>query len=433
MRMSWKVLLLAWFIVAGILPAVAGEREERLREIEQKIEVLAEEVEKLRLGAVAEPEYISYTGLGPAASKVYGVDRGLSIGGYGEIAYANYQHSSKNDLADIYRFILYTGYKFNDWIVMNTELEFEHAGIGNVEKRKAETTVEFMYLDFMLSKPFNVRAGYMLMPIGFINEYHEPSVYYGSFRPDLETYIIPSTWSEIGLMAYGSVGNVAYKTAVVNGLRADLFKSSSWIRSGRQKAAKINADRGAVLLNLNWALTPGVTLGGTYYHGLAGSARGGVSADSVSQPRRGTVKLWELHAEARIKAVELRALYTRGSIDGNRWFSSSGIGKRVEGWYVEGAVDLLTLLALSTEYSLQPFIRYESYDLNDQVFPGDTPDGRLKRTVTTMGISFKPHPNVVIKADYQWRDTDSALPAGKGTGYDEYKIDQFNTAIGFLF
>ncbi len=433
MKTLKKALVVVVLVLTGVGQALASERDERLKQIEKQIEVLTEEVEKLRLGAVAEPEYKSYTGLGPAASKVYGVEKGLSIGGYAELTYANYQHSSKNDLADIYRFILYTGYKFSDWIVMNTELEFEHAGIGNVEKRSSETTVEFMYLDFMLSKPFNIRTGYMLMPIGFINEYHEPTVYYGSFRPDIETYIIPSTWSEIGVMAYGSAGNLSYKAAIVNGLRADLFKSSSWIKGGRQKAAKINADRGAALFNLNYAVTPGIIVGGTYYHGLAGSGKGGVSADSVSQPRKGTVKLWEVHAEARIKAVELRALYTEGSIDGNSWFNGSGIGKGVKGWYLEGAVDVLTLLALTTEYSLQPFVRYEKYDLNDDVFAGDTPDKTLDRTVTTVGVSFKPHPNVVLKADYQMRDTASALPEGKGSGLDEYKIDQFNAAIGFLF
>ncbi len=433
MKFVKKALAVMGLIVLITSSAMADDGKDRIKDIEKQIEVLAEEVERLRLGAVAEPEYTSYTGLGPAASKVYGVEKGLSIGGYGEIVYLNYQHSSKNDFADIYRFILYSGYKFNDWIVMNTELEFEHAGIGNVEKRSPETTVEFMYMDFMLSRPLNIRTGYMLMPIGFINEYHEPTVYYGSVRPDLETYIIPSTWSEIGVMAYGGVGNLSYKAALVNGLRADLFQGSSWIKKGRQKAAKINADRGAALLNLNYAVTPGITVGGSYYHGLAGSAKGGVSADSVSTPRRGTVKLWELHGEARIKALLLRALYVEGSIDGDKWFQSSGIGKKVKGWYLEGAVDIMTLLPVTAQYSVEPFIRYENYDLNDDVFAGDTPDETFDRTVTTIGVSFKPHPNVVVKTDYQIRDTDSNMPEGLGSGLDEYKIDQFNAAVGFLF
>ncbi len=429
MRMA---LVFAGLFLFSVSQVMGEEREDELTEIKRQIEVLTEEVENLRLGAVAEPEYASYTGLGPAASKVYGIERGLSIGGYGELAYANYQHDSKKDMADIYRFILYTGYKFSDRIVMNTELEFEHAGIGNVENRKAETTVEFMYLDFMLNSLFNIRAGYMLMPVGFINEYHEPTVYYGVFRPDVETNIIPTTWSEVGVMIYGSVGELSYKTAFVNGLRGDLFKKSSWIRGGRQKAAKVNADVGAWLVNLNYSPLPGVTIGGTYYQGLAGSGKG-KDADDMTQPREGTVTLWELHGEARIKALEVRGLYTQGSIDGNEWFNSTGIGKKVRGWYVESACDVLSILPLSEGIALSPFVRYEDYDLNDDVFYGDTPDRTLQRTVTTVGVSFKPHPNVVVKMDYQWRDSGSTMPSGKGTGMDDGKIDQFNAGIGFIF
>jgi len=93
-------------------------------DVDKKINAITEDIEKLKLGAVAEPKYESFMGLGPAASKVYGIDKGLSLGGYGEVVYSNYQDSTKKDFADALRFILYGGYKFNDWIIMNTELEF---------------------------------------------------------------------------------------------------------------------------------------------------------------------------------------------------------------------------------------------------------------------------------------------------------------------
>ncbi|MEK7846798.1 MAG: hypothetical protein AAB257_07545, partial [Nitrospinota bacterium] len=163
-------------VLIGLLAAdsLAFAQEDRVRELEKKVDVLVEEIEKMKLGAVAEPKYESFMGLGPAASKVYGVEKGLSIGGYGEVFYNNYQHSSKKDFADAARFILYGGYKFNDWIIMNTELEFEHAGIGNsgtttvkdsanathsTSAKEPEVYTEFSYLDFLLSKGFNIRTG----------------------------------------------------------------------------------------------------------------------------------------------------------------------------------------------------------------------------------------------------------------------------------
>src|SRR4030066_1894504 len=246
----------------------ANALETDISEIKKQIEVLTEEMEKFKLGAVAEPKYESFFGLGPAASKVYGIGIGLSLGGYGEVVYSNYQDSTKKDFGDAYRFILYAGYKFNDWILMNTELEFEHAGIGNAQSKESEVYVEFSYLDFLLSKPFNIRAGLLLMPVGFINEFHEPTVYHGVLRPEIETNLIPSTWRELGIMAHGKpVENLTYKIALTNGLRADKFSNSTWIRSSRQQGAKVNADVGALVANVNYEFIPGLSVGGSYYWG----------------------------------------------------------------------------------------------------------------------------------------------------------------------
>ena len=424
------VLLLLMFI-----STVSFAEEAEIKEMKRQIEVLTEEMEKLKLGAVAEPKYESFMGLGPAASKVYGIEKGLSIGGYGEVFYNNYQHASKKDFADAARFILYGGYKFNDWIVMNTELEFEHAGIGNSGSKEAEVYTEFSYLDFLLSKAFNVRTGLILMPIGLVNEYHEPTVYNGVSRPDVELNIIPSTWRDIGVMAYGSMGGLKYDVALVNGLRANSFTNSTWIRSGRQQGAKVNADALASLVRINYEPLTDLLIGGAYYAGKADEGKGGDQDKSTD--KEGTVNLWEVHAQYQVKGLNVRGLYARGSLDANDAFKSDTslkkVGKDVEGWYVETAYDIMPFIKSGSEMSLTPFVRYEAYDTNKEVFAGQTHDTTLDRKVITYGLGFKPHPNVVIKADYQSRDTSSSLLEGKGTNLDENKIDQFNIGVGFIF
>ncbi|MBI5750473.1 MAG: porin [Nitrospinae bacterium] len=424
------VLLLLMFI-----PAVSFAEEAEIKEMKRRIEVLTEEMEKLKLGAVAEPKYESFMGLGPAASKVYGVEKGLSIGGYGEVVYYNYQHLSKKDFANVARFILYGGYKFNDWIIMNTEIEFEHAGIGNSGSKEPEVYTEFSYLDFLLNKSFNLRTGLILMPIGIINEYHEPTVYHGVIRPDIETNIIPGTWRDIGIMAYGNLGSLKYDVALVNGPRANSFTNSTWMRSGRQQGAKVNADALASLVRINYEPLTDLLIGGTYYSGKADEGKGG--DEDKSTDREGTINLWEVHAQYQLKGLHLRGLYTRGSLDANDAFKSDTslkkVGREVEGWYVETAYDIMSFIKSGSEMSLSPFVRYEAYDTNKDVFNGQTRDKTLDRTVVTYGIGFKPHPNVVIKADYQSRDTSSSLSEGKGTNLDENKIDQFNIGVGFIF
>ena len=430
-----RFLVFSGLLLSIFVPALSFAQEEEIKEMKRQIEVLTEEMEKLKLGAVAEPKYESFMGLGPAASKVYGVEKGLSLGGYGEVVYNNYQHASKKDLADAQRFILYGGYKFNDWIIMNTELEFEHAGIGNSGSKEAEVYTEFSYLDFLLSKSFNVRTGLILMPIGLVNEYHEPTVYNGVLRPDVEINIIPGTWRDIGIIAYGNLGSLKYDVALVNGLRVNSFTNSTWIRSGRQQGAKVNADALASLVRINYEPLTDLLIGGTYYSGKADQGKGG--DEDKSTDKEGTVNLWEVHAQYQVKGLYLRGLYSRGSLDANDAFktdtSLKKVGKDVEGWYLETAYDIMPFIKSGSDKSLTPFVRYEVYDTNKGVFNGQTRDTTLDRTVVTYGLGFKPHPNVVIKADYQSRDTSSSLSEGKGTNLDENKIDQFNIGVGFIF
>ena len=157
----------------------------------------------------------SHSGLGSAASKVYYSKSPLSIGGYGEMYYSQQTGDSTNkSTLDVYRFVPYIGYKFTDNIILNTEIEFEHGGVANSggAAKGGEVIVEFMYLDFLINENVNLRVGNFLMPMGLINEKHEPTLFTTVQRPDTSKYILPSTWHESGLMVYGDiVEGLSYK------------------------------------------------------------------------------------------------------------------------------------------------------------------------------------------------------------------------------
>src|SRR3989337_1566576 len=147
----------------------------------------------------------------------------------------------------------------------------------------------------------------MLMPVGLINEVHEPTVYHGVLRPEIETNLIPSTWREIGVMAYGEpIENLTYKIALINGLRADKFSNSTWIRSSRQQGAKANADVGAVVANINYKVVQGLLVGGSYYRGEGSTGKGGDT--DASTDKEAKVSLYEVHADFRYEGLELRGL-----------------------------------------------------------------------------------------------------------------------------
>lgn len=412
-------------LLFGAAPPESGAAEADVSELTRKVEILTEEVEKLKLGEVADDKYESFSGLGPAASKVYGKRGGLSIGGYGEFFYTNYLDDTKKDLADTLRFILYAGYKFTDNIVLNAELEFEHAN---------ESFVEFVYVDFLLDPAFNVRPGLVLVPMGIVNEFHEPTTFHGVNRPEVERNIIPTTWRDLGVMVHGEVGNLSYKAAVLNGLKSDSFRKSDWIRNGRFKGTSANAESLAYVLNLEYGITEGFSVGGSYYFGEAGAGAGGSVVSAAD--KNADIDFWEVHTIFRQKGLELRGLYAEGKLDGNSAFEAApptDVGKKARGWYAEAAYDVMPLIKPMSEAALTPFVRYEDYDTHHEVFSGVTKDPTQHRKITTIGVGYKPIHNVVIKADYQIRDTDSDLPEGKGTGLDENKIDQFNLGVGFIF
>lgn len=410
-----------------------------VKKLERKTDVLSQEVEKLRtnLAIPDEVQYKSAYGLGPAASKVYQVGKGLSIGGYGE---ANYQvrvddqgerdnGKLKNpDNADLERLVLYAGYKFTDNILFNSEIEFEHASVEGSGNGNGDVSVEFAALDFFINPMANVRAGMVLIPMGFINQIHEPPFYFGNNRPEVERQIIPSTWREIGVGLFGELlPNLTYTTYVVNGMDAADF-SGAGIRSGRQKGAQALAEDLAFVGRVDYApaVLPGVSFGGSAYLGNSGQNQtfDGKKVDAFTQ-------LYEGHVQWKYRGLEFRTLGSWGHIDDagvlsayrkNNSLKDATVGEENYGWYTEVGYDVLPLLFRDTTQYLAPFFRYEQMDTIASVAPGFSDDETKDREIYQFGLQYKPIPNVVIKADYR------NFTAKKGS-----MPDDFNLGFGFIF
>ncbi len=395
--------------------------------LERKTDVLSKEVEKLRtnLSIPDEVQYKSAYGLGPAASKVYQVGKGLSIGGYGE---ANYQANvgekgSNKDNADLERFVLYAGYKFTDHILFNSELEFEHASTGEGAEEKGEVSVEFAAMDFFINPLANIRAGLVLMPMGFINQIHEPPFYFGNQRPLVEQLIIPSTWREMGVGLFGQITpELTYTAYVVNGLDAAGFNSTKGIREGKGGGSQAKAENFGVVARTDYtpSALPGLTVGGSAFVGNAGQNQtfAGQKADVFTQ-------LYEGHVQWKYRGLEFRTLGSWGHINDAALLSADKgetIGSENYGFYSEVGYDVLPLLFKNTTQYLAPFVRYEKLDTIAQAPTGFTDDPTKDWSIYQLGLHYKPIPNVVIKADYRNR------VARQGP-----LSDDFNLGFGFIF
>jgi hypothetical protein len=413
----------------------AGANEETRRQIEElrrQIDVLTREIENLKSAA---PEKAAPSGsrgafgLGPAASKVYGSTRGVSIGGYGEVLYQNFSDERENgsdsgrtDTIDLLRAVFYFGYKFDDHFLFNSEIEYEHATTGEGSEEKGEVSVEFAYLDYLIRPELNVRGGLVLVPLGFINELHEPPVFLGARRPEVERRIIPATWRDLGVGVFGDAGAFAYRAYLVNGFDASGFDAEAPLREGRQGGSDARAEDFSVTGRLDFTGVPGLLVGASGYTGGAAQGR---EADGESFDAR--VTLLDAHAEWRWRGIQARALAVRGTIgdaaDVNRLNGLSGadsVPKRFVGGYVEAGYDVL--FRRGGAASLVPFARWERFDTQDEVPSGFLADRSNDVRLWTVGVQYRPIPQVVVKLDYQ------DVHNGRRIG-----VNQWNVALGWLF
>lgn len=409
--------------LARMANAGAAADKEHLAEIERRLDILAQEIERLRLGEEVAGATTSERGMGPAASKIYRTQRGVSIGGYGELLYDREQEQQADGAhahLDLLRGVVYLGYKWTDRWLLNSELEWEHA---NTEKG-GEAAVEFAYVDYRWRPELSFRGGLLLMPVGFLNELHEPTTFLGARRPDVEDLLIPTTWRESGAGLYGESGPFTYRAYLTGGLDATGFSAEEGLAEGSAEGANAKADDLAGVVRLDWTARPGLVAGFSVFHGGAGQ---GIATDEGRRLHVATT-LAEAHAEWRWRGLQARAIDVRVTIgevaDLDRVLGLSGaesIGSRLEGGYLEVGYDLFSLFPHG-ERSLIPFARYERTNTQAAVPRGFDANPANDQRSWTLGLAYKPIPQVVLKADYQTYDN----RAGTGT-------DRVNLALGWIF
>jgi hypothetical protein len=424
---------LCTIVILGTLrmaPATAQERDTtELKRLRDQVEAISRELEELRLGrdVVVEADSSVY-GFGPAASKVYKVGQGVSIGGYGEVLYENFagtreddQPSGETDRFDALRAILYAGYKFNDKILFNSELEFEHGSTEN----GGSVSIEFAYLDYRISPRFGLRAGLLLPPMGFINELHEPPTFLGARRPETERFIIPSTWRENGIGVFGDAGQLSYRAYLVNGFDATGFNGEEGLREGRQSGAEAAAANFGAVGRVDYQGVLGLTVGTSAY--LGNSGQGAVLPSDPSRTVSARTFIWDLHGEYKVRGFDLRGLLALATLDDaaeinelNGLSGPGSVGERMLGFYFQGGYDVLRGSAGGQQ--LLPYLRYEQLNTQDKVPDGFLADAANDRSLVTLGAMWKPVPNVSLKADYQIVSNDA------DTG-----VNQLNVNLGYLF
>ncbi len=357
-------------------------------ELEALVKAQAERIDQLEEGqAVIADEVDTQSTLLQWASKT-------SLGGYGEHHYNNNQ-GTDGDQVDAHRFVLYIAHQYSETIRFFSEVELEHSLAG--EGKPGEVELEQAFIEWDYSENHSVQFGQFLIPVGILNETHEPDTFYGTERNKVESEIIPATWWETGVMLTGELSEgLSYNFAVHSGLEVPVSGDSNYrIRSGRQKSAEATADDLAATARIKYA-SNGVELAATVQH-QSDITQGSIPGETQS------ATLFETHAVATSGPITLKALYAQWDVDSSA-FEAAGVDT-LSGFYVEPSYKITEKLGV--------FARYSEWERGDKATTND-------RDSVDVGLNYWLNPNVVLKADY----SDFSTDVGN---------DTFNLGVGWSF
>lgn len=362
-----------------------------------------------------------------------------TIGGYGDIVYQR-NFNEKFSAINLERFVLFTGHKFTKKISFFSELEVEDAKVSGGETG-GEIALEQCYLKFNINPNNYIVGGLFLPRMGILNETHLPNTFNGNERTQVETYILPSTWRELGIGYYGSSNRMplSYSVALVNGLNSASFEHGSVIREGRYEGRNASANNLAVTGSVQFYSGNLRTQVAGYYGGTVGLSAGEADSLKLKSGMFGTpVAIGEADLQYEAKGFAVRILGSIISIpdasDINRAYANN-TPKTAYGAYAEVAYNVLESINSAKGKQMILFVRYEKLDMNASIPANGITDGTLNQQHIITGITYLPIKNVAIKLDVRFLHTGEQNPVLSNPLVQNYQQNNtfLNLGLGFSF
>lgn len=367
---------------------------------------------------------------------------GTYLGGYGNFFY-QYNRNEKTSEINLERVVLFLGHHFNDKFSFISEFEVEDAKVSGGENG-GEIAIEQAYIKFNVNRSSYFTAGLFLPRIGLMNENHLPNTFNGNERTQVETYIIPSTWRELGIGFYTQLDAfpIDLSFAVLNGLNSSAFEHGTVLREGRYEGRKASANNLAFTAAMQYNKNNFKFQLSSYAGGTVGVSKKEADALNLDSGPLGTpVLLAESDAQYNIKAFTLKALATIVTIPEAEKINaaySNNTPETAYGIYAEASFDFLYTKKTERKRSLLGFARYEIMDLNSEIPSNGIDDPILNQKHFIAGLCYLPIPNLALKADVRLSNTGDQNPAlitNPDPSAPGFKNDNsfINLGVGFSF
>ncbi|HKW95931.1 MAG TPA: hypothetical protein VJX92_28845 [Methylomirabilota bacterium] len=476
--LSVRTMWITFVAVASLLGGSAGvaraedgptnqELLNKMKAMEERIQSLERQLEQRNAAAAAPPAEAPATtaaspppqslvqtaqpGYPPPVNKdLFGLFpspiEGLRLGAYGELKFGTRQNPDHNGQwqtgFDAARLVLLPTFQFTDSIIFNAEIEFEHAGSGFDEDDKLHGTAEIeqLFVDFKISPYFNIRSpGVDLVPVGYINQHHEPTLFYSVNRPELADRLVPTTWAVPAASVYGKiVDDLSYQLQVSSSLED--FGSGFDARTDGNSPAPfptgyapgISGKDGLIFarpprgdfrqLNNDLAYALRLSYTPSFIPGLAGSSSvyftpnttpRDAYADTGAPLHRSSLTMVDSELRYRMPGTgfEARGEYVQvffghpGNLRANNDSDpTNNVGRSMYGLSGEVAYHVPIGTYLGSAWEAVPFYRYTYEDLQTHGFSGtdlNTPTGAGKLQFHTAGVAVFPTPKLVLKLTYE--------------------------------
>jgi len=328
----------------------------------------------------------------------------FSFGSYGE---AHFNTGDVSDKFDIHRLVLFTAYEFNSRFRFVSEIELEHL-YSNDPGTDLVWELEQAYFELDLGNDYHLQAGGLLVPVGITNEIHEPTTFYGVERNRIETEIIPSTWTEFGILLrkhYDS--GLQWDLALHRGLKIDenqFNANGPDLRNGRQKKNTYDEMGTAATARVRYTGINGLELAASVQY-----------QDDISQGAQdNSAILTSAHFIYTNGGFELRGLVANWEIDGDTTVAGTVVpGRGIDNQY-GGFIEPSYKWGFNNGTAVGVFSRLLYWENED------ASDGQMEYQA---GVNFWPTENTVVKADWVYED--------RANGRDNQNV--FNFGVGYAF